>query len=79
MRRDDVDIVRRVIRVLLLAFVLVVLSVVLIIAAGAWYLHPPFERVDDIVYGRRNGKDLTFDIFRPEDRNGLGVLLIVSN
>lgn len=50
------------------------------ISTGAlwWYFHPQFERFDGIVYTQRHGQDLTFDLVRPKQPNGLGVVLMVS-
>ena len=39
----------------------------------------PFQRVTDVVYGRKFGTALTMDVFKPnKDANGLGVILVVS-
>lgn len=50
----------------------------LLVAGGWWYLHPAVERTDGIVYGQRNGTDLTLDVIRPRHPNGLGLALMVS-
>lgn len=50
----------------------------LLAGGGWWYLHPAVERTDGIVYGQRNGTDLTLDVIRPRHPNGLGVALMVS-
>lgn len=42
------------------------------------YFHPTFTRLDKVVYGRRNGEDLTFDVVTPSKPKGLGVILMVS-
>src|SRR5262245_11075490 len=40
---------------------------------------PPFDRKEDVVYGRKCGTALTMDIFTPrKDAKGLGVILVVS-
>src|SRR6056297_620418 len=64
----------------LFAKVLGIAVLVLAIAIGAcyWYFHPPVERTDDLVYTTRHGEDLTMDVIRPADPNGLGVILVVS-
>ncbi len=51
-----------------------------IVSAGSgWlYLHPSFERSPRIMYGQRHGKDLTFEVVRPAQPNGLGVVFVVS-
>lgn len=38
----------------------------------------PFSRTEDVVYGRKFGTALTFDVFRPEKPNGASVLFMVS-
>ena len=53
--------------------------VILICAASVWiYFHPSFERTNGLVYGQRQGRDLTVDVVRPSKPNGLGVVLMVS-
>ena len=40
---------------------------------------PSATRQEDVIYGRKHGTALTFDVFRPrEDSNGLGVVLVAS-
>ena len=54
-------------------------GVVLIGAALLWwYLHPAVERTDAVVYGHRHGKELTLDVLRPRQPNGIGIALMVS-
>jgi acetyl esterase/lipase len=49
------------------------------VAGAVWlYLNPTVERTDGIVYGRRGDRDLTIDVLRPSNANGLGVALMVS-
>ena len=43
-----------------------------------WYYHPGHVRVDGVVYGQRNNRDLTLDVIRPLKPNGLGIALMVS-
>jgi len=70
--------IRRIVRIGLL----VLLGIVVVIALSAgglwWYFHPRFERGDRVVYTQRQGRDLTFDTFRPTRPNGLGVIVMVS-
>jgi acetyl esterase/lipase len=58
------------------------IAVVLVLALGVaslWlYLHPRHERVDGVVYGQRQGRNLTMDVVRPAKTNGLAVVLLVS-
>ncbi|KAB2659948.1 MAG: alpha/beta hydrolase [Verrucomicrobia bacterium] len=46
---------------------------------GVWvYYHPDVTRTNGIVYGKRNGHDVTIDVVRPMSPNGIGVMLMVS-
>jgi acetyl esterase/lipase len=68
----------RLVRVLL-KIVATVLLVVSVCVGSAWiYFHPSFERTGGVVYGQRQGQDLTLDVFRPAKPNGLGVVLMAS-
>ena len=55
---------------------------VLLVAVTAWrlwsYYSPTTQRTDGIVYGHRNGVELTMDVIRPASPNGLGVAFMVS-
>lgn len=63
----------------LLKTVATVLLVVLVVVGSAWlYFHPGFERTSGVVYGQRQGQDLTLDVFRPAKPNGFGVILMAS-
>ena len=58
---------------------LIILLLIASIVGGFWlYFHPSYTRQDGIVYTQRHGHDLTFDIIRPHNTNGLGILLMVS-
>jgi acetyl esterase/lipase len=37
-----------------------------------------FERVEDVIYGRKYGVALTMDVFKPAEPNGLGLIWVVS-
>jgi acetyl esterase/lipase len=39
---------------------------------------PAFSRTEDIIYGRKFGTALTFDVFQPEKSNGCAILFMVS-
>jgi acetyl esterase/lipase len=40
---------------------------------------PEYDRTEDVVYGRKHGMALTFDVFRPRDKhNGASVVFVVS-
>jgi acetyl esterase/lipase len=70
--------IRRIIRLGLLALLVAVAAVAAAAGGLWWYFHPPFERVDRIVYTQRHGVDLTFDLVRPPRPNGLGIVVMVS-
>lgn len=39
----------------------------------------PYERKEDVIYGRKFGTALTMDVFQPKEKaNGLGVIFVVS-
>jgi acetyl esterase/lipase len=62
-----------------LACLAAVLIVAGVCAASTWlYLHPRIERVNGVVYGQREGRNLTLDVMRPAKANGLGVVMMVS-
>ena len=47
--------------------------------AAAWiYFHPQHEWTRGVVYGERNGTELTIDIVKPATPNGVGVVFVVS-
>ncbi len=37
-----------------------------------------YTRTEDVIYGRKFGTALTFDVFRPEKPNGYGIIFMVS-
>lgn len=39
---------------------------------------PAYTRTEDLIYGRKFGTALTLDVFEPREKNGYGVILIVS-
>lgn len=68
-------------RVLWAIFKILAAAVLLvaILVGSVWiYYHPDFTRTDDLVYGHRDGTDLTLDVVKPAKPNGVGVLLMVS-
>jgi acetyl esterase/lipase len=69
---------KTVLKWLALSVVALVVLVGLILGTGWWYFHPSFQRTDGVVYGRRHEKNLTLDVLRPDDPNGIGVALMVS-
>ncbi len=63
----------------LVASLAAVLIVAGVCAGSTWlYLHPRIERANGVVYGRREDRNLTLDVMRPANANGLGVVLMVS-
>ena len=37
-----------------------------------------FKRTEDVIYGRKFGTALTFDVFQPSKANGIGIITLVS-
>ena len=69
---------RRILRNLLI-FLAAVLVFVGICVGSIWiYFHPRLERVNGLVYGQRQGHDLTIDVLRPAHPNGIGIVLMAS-
>jgi len=69
---------KRFLRGLLLGIAAVVLVCLAVVGSLWWYFHPPVQRTNGVVYGRRAGWDLTMDVMRPAKPNGFGVALMVS-
>ena len=70
--------VLRVLRNLLIALAAIIL-VALLLVGGAWlYFHPRLEVTKGVVYGHRQGQDLTIDVLRPAHPNGIGIVLMAS-
>lgn len=61
---------------------LVFAGLILLVAAvvgGLWlYFHPSQTRTNGLVYGQRHGENLTIDVIRPKQPNGLGVVVMAS-
>lgn len=70
--------VPRALKLLLKATGVLLLLLAILIAAVWLYFHPTYHRTDNLVYGHRNGKDLTLDIIQPDNPNGIGIVLMVS-
>ena len=68
----------RLLRRILKALAALVLMSALIAGGLWWYFHPLHTRSGPIVYGQRNGEDLTLEVVTPSRPNGLGVVLMVS-
>ena len=70
--------VLRVLRNLLIAVAAIIL-VALLLVGGVWlYFHPRLEVTKGVVYGHRQGQDLTIDVLRPPHPNGIGIVLMAS-
>lgn len=70
--------VPRVLRNLLIAFAALILFA-LLLAGGLWlYFHPSLEVTKGVVYGHRQGQDLTIDVLRQAHPNGIGIILMAS-
>ena len=70
--------VLRFLRNLLIAVAAIIL-VALICVGGVWlYFHPRLEVVSAVVYGHRQGQDLTLDVLRPAKPNGIAIVLMAS-
>jgi len=61
-----------------LVFVCLAAITAAISGAAWWYYHPSVERTNGVVYGQRGGQDLTLDLIRPENPNGLAIAVMVS-
>jgi acetyl esterase/lipase len=58
-----------------------VLSLVGLAAVSSWSQSPAlvgYKRTEDVIYSRKFGTALTFDVFEPEKKNGAAVLFMVS-
>src|SRR5664279_3600647 len=56
-----------------------VVLLALLCVGGIWlYFHPRLEVTSGVVYGQRQGKDLTLDVLRPSRPNGIGIVLMAS-
>ncbi|MDZ4288893.1 MAG: alpha/beta hydrolase [Prosthecobacter sp.] len=52
---------------------------VLLVAAGLWwYFNPSVTVVHKVVYGQRNGHDLSLEVVQPARPNGIGILVMIS-
>ena len=58
---------------------LVATLLILLVPAVATAQKPDYTRTEDVIYGRKFGMCLTYDVFTPKkDANGLGVIYCVS-
>jgi acetyl esterase/lipase len=59
--------------------VVVALLLIAVCVGSIWiYFHPRCQCTRGIVYGQRHGQELTLDVVRPAQPNGLGVAVMVS-
>lgn len=70
--------VRRWLRAGLWAALCVFVLLASLVGCGWWYFHPGFTRQENVAYTQRQGRNLTMEVVRPENPNGLGILLLVS-
>jgi acetyl esterase/lipase len=69
---------RRLIRLFVLGF-LAALAAGLLAAGGLWWYFTPASTVTKgVVYGQRHGRELTLDVVRPAQPNGVGVVVMIS-
>ncbi len=62
-----------------LAILLAFVSILATSASGLAADGLPFTRVEDVIYGRKDGTALTLDVFRPnKSANGAAIILVVS-
>ncbi len=70
--------VMRLLRNLLIGVAAIIL-VALICVGSVWlYFHPRIQVESGVVYGQRQGQNLTLDVLRPSKPNGIGIVLMVS-
>lgn len=69
---------RKTLRVALSVLLVLILGAGFCVGACWWYLSPEHTRTDGIVYGHRAGRELTLDVLRPAEANGLGIAVVVS-
>ncbi len=70
--------VLRLLRNLLIAVAALIL-VALLCVGGVWlYFHPRLEVTRGVVYGHRQGQDVTLDVLRPARPNGIGIVVMAS-
>jgi|UniRef100_UPI003783F7B3 acetyl esterase/lipase len=69
---------RRTARLLLRLVVALLLLALLLFGVSWWYFHPEFTLTPGIVYTQRHGHDLTLDVVRPVNPNGIGILVMNS-
>ncbi len=69
---------RRLLRFLLRAVLVLLVALLVLAAAGWWYFTPAAHMLDNVVYTERHGKPLTIQVHQPEQHNGLGVLVMLS-
>ena len=70
--------VRRILRNLLIFLAVAVVFVAICVGSIWIYFHPRLERFNGLVYGQRQGHDLTIDVLRPAHPNGIGIVLMAS-
>lgn len=69
---------RRIIRNLLISVAALLILAGLLVGLTWLYFHPRVETASGVVYGKRHGRDLTIDVLRPANPNGIGIVLMAS-
>ena len=70
--------VLRLVRNLFIGLAAIILVALLCVSLVWLYFHPRLQVISAVVYGHRQGRDLTLDVLRPAKPNGIGILLMVS-
>ena len=69
---------RRIIWKLLISVAALLILAGLLVGLAWLYFHPRVETASGVVYGKRHGRDLTIDVLRPANPNGIGIVLMAS-
>ena len=69
---------RRIIRNFLISVAALLILAGLLVGLTWLYFHPRVETASGVVYGKRHGRDLTIDVLRPANPNGIGIVLMAS-
>jgi acetyl esterase/lipase len=70
--------VLRLLRHLLIGLAALILVMLMAIGSVWLYFHPRIQVDSGVIYGHRQGGDLTVDILRPSRPNGIGIVLMAS-
>ena len=70
--------VLRLVRNLLIGVAAIILLALICVGSVWLYFHPRLQVDSAVVYGHRNGQDLTLDVLRPSKPNGIGIVMMAS-